>query len=86
LGAAKLSIENAAIFIGSPEQVADRIESLLRQHPALGKHLALQVHVFDGVKLMDFSSPMTLKHIPKAVRDELKMGTTKNVATIVRFG
>jgi alkanesulfonate monooxygenase SsuD/methylene tetrahydromethanopterin reductase-like flavin-dependent oxidoreductase (luciferase family) len=31
LGAAKLSIENAAIFIGSPEQVADRIESLLRQ-------------------------------------------------------
>jgi hypothetical protein len=34
---------------------------------------------------MDFSSPMTLKHIPKAVGDELKRGTMKNVTIIVRF-
>jgi hypothetical protein len=66
--------------------VADRIESLLRQHAASGKDLAPQIHILDGVKLMDLSSPIPLKHIPNAVRDELKRGTMKNVAIIVRFG
>jgi N-methylhydantoinase A/oxoprolinase/acetone carboxylase beta subunit len=55
-GRVRLSVENAAIFTGSPEQVADRIESLLRQHADSGKDLAPQIHILDGVKLMDFSS------------------------------
>ena len=36
----RFSVENAAIFTGSPRQVADRIESFLRQHAATGKDLA----------------------------------------------
>ena len=84
----RLSLENSAIFTGSPEQVAGRIESLLRQRAANSKDLAPQVHILDGVKLMDFSSLTAQEHIVKAVHDELKKATTtttttKNVAAIV---
>jgi N-methylhydantoinase A len=89
LDGVRLSLENAAIFTGSPEQVASRIESFLRQRAASSKDLAPQVHILDGVKLMDFSSLMAQQHIAKAVRDELKKATTttttKNVAAIVGF-
>src|SRR5918998_1236035 len=83
-GRVRLSVENASIFTGSPEQVADRIKSLLRQHASRGKDLAPQVHILDGIKLMDFSSLTAQEHISKAVHDELKKTTTKNVAAIVR--
>jgi N-methylhydantoinase A len=83
-GRVRLSVENASIFTGSPEQVADRIKSLLRQHAMSGKDLAPQVHILDGIKLMDFSSLTAQEHISKAVQDELKNTTTKNVAAIVR--
>jgi N-methylhydantoinase A len=83
-GRVRLSVENASIFTGSPEQVADRIKSFLRQHAMSGKELAPQVHILDGVKLMDFSSLTAQEHISKAVHDELKKTTTKNVAAIVR--
>ncbi|HEX6283038.1 MAG TPA: hydantoinase/oxoprolinase family protein [Nitrososphaera sp.] len=83
-GRVRLSVENASIFTGSPEQVADRIKSLLRQHATGGKDLAPQVHILDGIKLMDFSSLTAQEHISKAVHDELKKTTTKNVAAIVR--
>jgi N-methylhydantoinase A len=83
-GRVRLSVENASIFTGSPEQVADRINSLLRQHAMSGKDLAPQVHILDGIKLMDFSSLTAQEHISKAVQDELKNTTTKNVAAIVR--
>jgi N-methylhydantoinase A len=83
-GRVRLSVENASIFTGSPEQVADRIKSLLRQHARSGKDLAPQVHILDGVKLMDFSSLTAQEHISKAVHDELKKTTTQNVAAIVR--
>jgi N-methylhydantoinase A len=83
-GRVRLSVENASIFTGSPEQVADRIKSLLRQHASSGKDLAPQVHILDGIKLMDFSSLTAQEHISKAVHDELKKTTTKNVAAIVR--
>jgi N-methylhydantoinase A len=83
-GRVRLSVENASIFTGSPEQVADRIKSLLTQHARSGKDLAPQVHILDGVKLMDFSSLTAQEHISKAVHDELKKTTTQNVAAIVR--
>ena len=83
-GRVRLSVENASIFTGSPEQVADRIKSLLKQHARSGKDLAPQVHILDGVKLMDFSSLTAQEHISKAVHDELKKTTTQNVAAIVR--
>jgi N-methylhydantoinase A/oxoprolinase/acetone carboxylase beta subunit len=83
-GRVRLSVENASILTGSPEQVADRIKSLLRQHAMSGKDLAPQVHILDGIKLIDFSSLTAQEHISKAVHDELKNTTTKNVAAIVR--
>ncbi|MGI0035691.1 MAG: hydantoinase/oxoprolinase family protein, partial [Nitrososphaera sp.] len=55
-GRVRLSVDNAAIFNGSPEEVADSVDSLLRQHRAGGGDLSPQVHILDGVKLMDFSS------------------------------
>jgi N-methylhydantoinase A len=84
-GRVRLSVENAAIFTGSPEQVADRIESLLKQHADSGKDLAPQIHILDGIKLMDFSSLTAQEHISKAVREELKKAPMKNVAAIVRI-
>jgi N-methylhydantoinase A len=83
-GRVRLSVENASIFTGSPEQVADRIKSLLREQAMSGKDLAPQVHILDGIKLMDFSSLTAQEHISKAVHEEMKKSTTKNVAAIVR--
>ena len=52
----RLSIENASIFTGSPEEVSDRTKNLLKQHANSNKDLAPQVHTLDGIKLMYFSS------------------------------
>jgi N-methylhydantoinase A/oxoprolinase/acetone carboxylase beta subunit len=85
-GRVRLSVDNAAIFNGSPEQVASEIEAVLKKHAADGNDLAPQVHILDGVKLMDFSSLTAPEHVSKAVRDELKKAATKEVAAIVRLG
>lgn len=80
----RLSIENASIFTGSSEEVSDRIKNLLKQHANSGKDLAPQVHILDGIKLMDFSSLTAQEHFSRAVHDDLKKANTKNVAAIVR--
>lgn len=85
-GRVRLSVQNAAIFNGSPEEVADRVDSFLKQHRNGGNELAPQVHILDGVKLMDFSSLTAPEHVSKAVRDELKKAATREVAAIVRLG
>jgi len=84
-GRVRLSVDNAAIFNGSPDQVAGKIEALLKKHAAEGNDLAPQVHILDGVKLMDFSSLTAPEHVSKAVRDELKKAAAKDVAAIVRL-
>ncbi len=84
-GRVRLSVDNAAIFNGSPEEVAGEIENLLKQHSAEGKELAPQVHILDGVKLLDFSSLTAPEHVSKAVREELKKSVTRDVAAIVRL-
>jgi N-methylhydantoinase A len=83
-GRVRLSIDNASIFTGSPEEVSDRIRSLLRHHAKSGKDLAPQVHILDGAKLIDFSSLTAQEHISRAVHEELKKTNMKNVAAIVR--
>jgi N-methylhydantoinase A len=83
-GRVRLSIDNASIFTGSPEEVSDRIRSLLKQHAKSGKDLAPQVHILDGAKLIDFSSLTAQEHISRAVHEELKKTNMKNVAAIVR--
>jgi N-methylhydantoinase A len=85
-GRVRLSVDNAAIFNGSPDRVAMEVETILKKHVADGNDLAPQVHILDGVKLMDFSSLTAPEHVSKAVRDELKKTATKDVAAIVRLG
>jgi hypothetical protein len=85
-GRVRLSVDNAAIFNGAPDDVADRVDELLRDHRDSGKDLAPQVHILDGVKLMDFSSLTAPEHVSKAVRDELKKAAATDVAAIVRIG
>lgn len=84
-GRVRLSVDNAAVFNGSPSDVADRVDELLHKHQDGGKDLAPQVHILDGVKLMDFSSLTAPEHVAKAVRNELKNAAAKDVAAIVRL-
>ncbi|HEV8386290.1 MAG TPA: hydantoinase/oxoprolinase family protein [Nitrososphaera sp.] len=84
-GRVRLSVDNAAIFNGSPEEVADSVDSLLQKHSSEGGELAPQVHILDGVRLMDFSSLTSPEHVSKAVRDELKKASTAQVAAIVKL-
>jgi hypothetical protein len=85
-GRVRLSVDNAAILNGSPDEVASEVEAILKKHAADGNDLAPQVHILDGVKLMDFSSLTAPEHVSKAVRDELRKAATKDVAAIVRLG
>jgi len=85
-GRVRLSVDNAAILNGTPDQVASEVEAILKKHAAEGNDLAPQVHILDGVKLMDFSSLTAPEHVSRAVRDELKNAATKDVAAIVRLG
>ncbi|MGH9991784.1 MAG: hydantoinase/oxoprolinase family protein [Nitrososphaera sp.] len=85
-GRVRLSVDNAAIFNGSPDEVADSVDSLLRQHTAGGGDLSPQVHILDGVKLMDFSSLTAPEHVSKAVRAELRKAASRDVAAIVKLG
>jgi N-methylhydantoinase A/oxoprolinase/acetone carboxylase beta subunit len=85
-GRVRLSVDNAAILNGTPDEVASEVEAILKKHAAEGNDLAPQVHILDGVKLMDFSSLTAPEHVSKAVRDELKNAATKDVAAIVRLG
>ena len=84
-GRVRLSVDDAKIFSGPPEVVADELDRQLHQHSASGKDLAPQVHIMDGVKLIDFSSLTSPAHVSKAVRDELKNATAKSVAVIVKL-
>jgi len=85
-GRIRLSVDNAAIFNGSPDKVTDEVNVLIEQHRASGNDLAPQVHILDGVKLIDFSSLTAAEHLVKAIRDELKMTSTNEVAAIVKIG
>jgi hypothetical protein len=85
-GRVRLSVDNAAIINGSPDEVADRVQEILHDHKDSGRDLAPQVHILDGVKLMDFSSLTAPEHVSKAVRDELKKAAARDVAAIVKLG
>jgi N-methylhydantoinase A len=84
-GRVRLSVDNAAIFNGSPDQVADEIDTVLKKYAADGSDLAPQVHILDGVKLMDFSSLTSSEHVSNAIRDELKKASARHVAAIIKL-
>lgn len=85
-GRVRLSVDNAAILNGTPDDVASEVEAILKKHADAGNDLAPQVHILDGVKLMDFSSLTAPEHVSKAVREELKKAAANEVAAIVRLG
>jgi N-methylhydantoinase A len=85
-GRVRLSVDNATIISGKPDDVADKVEQALSHNKDSGDQLAPQVHILDGIKLMDFSSLSAPEHVSKAVRDELSKATTENVAAIIRIG
>lgn len=84
-GRVRLSVDNAAVFNGPPDEVADRVDEFLRSHRDGGNDLAPQVHILDGVKLMDFSSLTAPEHVSRAVREELKKAAARDVAAIIRL-
>jgi N-methylhydantoinase A/oxoprolinase/acetone carboxylase beta subunit len=85
-GRVRLSVDNAAILNGSPDEVADKVDALLHKNGSDTGDLAPQVHILDGVRLMDFSSLTAPEHVARAVRDELKKASTSRVAAIVKLG
>jgi len=84
-GRIKLSIDNAAIFSGRKEEVAEKIESLLFKSNDRNRDLSPQVHILDDTKLVDFSSLTAPEHMSKAVMDALATTTAKEVAAIIKL-
>jgi hypothetical protein len=100
-GRVRLSVDNAAIYNGSPKEVANRLDSVLGLSSVSdsddncdngnGKNrlksgdLAPQVHILDGSKIVDFSSLTSPEHVSKAVRDELSKVTANKVTVIIKI-
>jgi N-methylhydantoinase A len=88
-GRVRLSIDNATIFNGSPQEVGDKIDHILTYGSNSKKDnsekLAPQVHILDGIKIVDFSSLTSPEHVSKAVREELGKASSKEVAAIVKL-
>ncbi len=86
-GRVKLSINNASIINGSPEEVACKIELLLNQSQESSNNVSLapQVHLLDGTKIVDYSSLTSRDHVSKAIRDELGKSTSAQVVAIIKI-
>jgi N-methylhydantoinase A/oxoprolinase/acetone carboxylase beta subunit len=84
-GRIKLSIDNAAIFSGRKEEVAQKIDSLLFKSNDRNHDLSPQVHILDDTKLVDFSSLTAPEHVSKAVQDALATTSAKEVAAIIKL-
>ncbi len=86
-GRVRLSIENAVIFNGTPKEVADEIDFLLLRsngNPS-SNDLAPQVHILDGVKIVDFSSLIAPEQVSRAVRYELENVSNQQVTAIIKL-
>jgi hypothetical protein len=86
-GRVRLSIENAVIFNGSPKEVADKIDFLLLRSNGnpTSNDLAPQVHILDGVKIVDFSSLIAPEQVSRAVRYELEKVSNQQVTAIIKL-
>ena len=84
-GRVKLSVDNAAVFSGKKEEVAEKIESILFKSNDTSRDLSPQVHILDDTKLVDFSSLAAPEHVYKAVHDTLATSTAEEVAAIIKL-
>ena len=86
-GRVRLSVDNAAVYNGTPAKVLEMLHSFLFQsEKRLGKSndLAPQIHILDGAKIVDFSSLTAREHVLKAIKDELESTTTKEVGAVIQ--
>ena len=82
-----LYVENAATINGDPKEVADKIESLLLSSNGKSNFndLAPQIHILDGMKIVDFSSLTAPEQVSRAVRYELEKVSNQQVIAIVKL-
>jgi hypothetical protein len=82
-----LFVENAATINGDPKEVADKIEFLLLSSNGKSNFndLAPQIHILDGMKIVDFSSLSAPEQVSRAVRYELEKVSNQQVIAIVKL-
>jgi N-methylhydantoinase A/oxoprolinase/acetone carboxylase beta subunit len=83
-GHVRISIENADIYSGSPQEMKEKIHSLMNEHGLSKDELAPQIHIVDGKRILDFSSLSSSAHVLKAVTDELDKTVNNHVTIIIK--
>jgi N-methylhydantoinase A/oxoprolinase/acetone carboxylase beta subunit len=83
-GHVRISIENADIYSGSPQEMKEKIHSLMNEHGLSKDELAPQIHIVDGKRILDFSSLSSSAHVLKAVTDELDKTVNNQVTIIIK--
>jgi N-methylhydantoinase A len=83
-GHVRVSIENADIYSGSPQEMKEKIDSLINERGYSKDELAPQIHIVDGKRILDFSSLSSSTHVLKAVTDELEKTANNQVTIIIK--
>jgi hypothetical protein len=85
-GRVRLSVDNATVLNGTPNEVLEKLRILLDSEKRVGKYseFAPQIHILDGSKIVDFSSLTAREQVLQAIKDELRSTTTEQVAAVIR--
>ncbi|HJU85377.1 MAG TPA: hydantoinase/oxoprolinase family protein [Nitrososphaeraceae archaeon] len=86
-GRVRLSVDNATVLNGTPNEVLEKLHILLEPEKRVDKYsdFAPQIHILDGSKIVDFSSLTAREQILQAIKDELRSTTTEQVAAVIRI-
>ena len=84
-GRVRLSVDNATVLNGTPNEVLEKLHILLESEKRIGKYsdFAPQIHILDGSKVVDFSSLTAREQVLQAIKDELRSTTTEQVAAVI---
>jgi N-methylhydantoinase A len=86
-GRVRLSVDNATVLNGTPNEVLEKLHILLESEKRVDKYsdFAPQIHILDGSKIVDFSSLTAREQILQAIKDELRSTTTEQVAAVIHI-
>ena len=86
-GRVRLSVDNATVLNGTPNEVLEKLHILLESEKQVDKYndFTPQIHILDGSKIVDFSSLTAREQILQAIKDELRSTTTEQVAAVIRI-
>jgi hypothetical protein len=86
-GVVRLFVENAEIINGDPKEVAHKIDFLLLNPngKSNSNDLAPQVHILDGIKIVDFSSLAAPEQVSRAIRFELEKTSSHQIIAIIKL-